>query len=105
MKSGQARTKRPERRTNTRAKIRKVGRIVDGADKVSPCIILDLSDTGALLLVHTKIPDKFQLYYSAKRTLRDAVVVRRQQDTIGVHFASPPVVIAPGDARIARWTA
>lgn len=93
--------KREERRTNSRAKVRKVGRIVtDNPRRIASCIILDLSDTGALLLVHDQVPDTFKLFYSAKRMIRDAVVVRRQQDTIGVRFDSAAVILDTDDAQL-----
>lgn len=87
-----------ERRSNERARVRKVGRIVsDNPRQIAPCIILDLSNTGALLLVHDQVPDAFELFYSAKRVLRDAVVVRRHKDMIGVRFESEPVVLEASD--------
>jgi hypothetical protein len=99
MKRGHKST--PERRSDARNKIRKVGRIfVDGAGKAVPCIILDLSDTGALLLVHDKVPDQFSLYYSAKKVLRDVTVVRRLPDAIGVRFDSDEITLQPGDPRL-----
>lgn len=92
---------KPERRTNSRAKVRKVGRIlVDGASKAYVCIILDVSDTGALLLVHDKVPDRFALYYAAQKTVRPVTVVRRQQDTLGVRFDGEATRLAPGDGRL-----
>lgn len=93
---------RDERRIDPRAKIRKVGRILTADPrKVYSCIILDLSTTGALVLVHDKVPETFDLFYVAERTLRRAVVVRRQKDTLGVRFESEPEVLGPGDERLA----
>lgn len=92
---------RGERRSNDRDKIRKVGRIMtDDPRKVYSCIILDLSPSGALLLVHDKVPDQFELFHAAKRTLRSAVVVRRQRDTLGVRFEGESTVLPPGDGRL-----
>lgn len=92
MKTSGAKDLRSDRRTNTRDKIRKVGRIVIGEpQKVVSCIILDLSGSGALLLVHDKVPETFALYHKSERTLRDVRVTRRQNDTIGVQFVGDPV--------------
>lgn len=93
---------KPERRADSRAKIRKVGRVlVEGASKAYVCIILDVSDTGALLLVHDKVPDNFSLYYAAQKTLRPVTVVRRQQETLGVRFDGEATRLSPTDARLA----
>jgi hypothetical protein len=92
---------RGERRVDTRKKVRKVGRIiVDEPRKIYSCIILDLSTTGALVLIHDKVPDQFGLFYAATRTLREVVVVRRLQDTLGVRFEGEPVVLLPDDPRL-----
>lgn len=91
-----------ERRGGDRIKVRKVGRIVpDGAAKAYSCIILDLSETGALLLVHDKVPDRFALYYSAKKLMREAHVVRRQQDTLAVRFEGDAIALQSDDKRLA----
>lgn len=101
MKRPDAGSKKSERRDGSRAKVRKVGRIViDEPRKIFSCIILDLSDTGALLLVHDKVPDQFELFYSSKRTLWPAVVVRRQQDTLGVRFEGEGEVLPADDDRL-----
>lgn len=103
MKRLESAKSRGERRVDTRNKVRKVGRIiVADPRKVYSCIIMDLSTTGALVLVHDKVPDQFGLYHVATRTLRDVVVVRRQQDTLGVRFEGEPVVLLPGDARLSE---
>lgn len=99
MKRPDSAKSRSERRIDTRNKVRKVGRvIVSEPRKAYPCIILDLSATGALVLIHDKVPDRFSLFYAATRTLREVVVVRRQQDTLGVRFEGDPVILKPGDA-------
>lgn len=93
---------RDDRRVDARNKVRKVGRVVvEETGKIYSCIILDISSTGALLLVHDKVPDRFGLFYSAKRTLCDVAVVRRHNDTLGVRFESEPVVLQSGDKRLA----
>lgn len=92
---------RTERRGGGRNKLRKVGRILPSDNgKVRACIILDLSETGALLLVHDKVPDTFSLYHSAEKTLREATVVRRQQDTLGVRFCGEAITLQFGDPRL-----
>ncbi len=46
-----------------RSKIRKVGRIVcNDPRKIYSCIVRDISDSGARLLGHDKVPDTFALY-------------------------------------------
>lgn len=103
MKRPDGQKARGELRGDARAKIRKVGRIMTADPrKVYSCIILDLSKTGALVLVHDKVPDAFDLFYVAERTLRKAVVVRRQKDTLGVRFEGNAEVLDPGDARLAE---
>lgn len=101
MKRPESAKSRGERRVDTRNKVRKVGRIVvDAPRKIYSCIILDLSETGALLLVHDKVPARFSLFYARTRTLREAVVVRRQNDTLGVQFEGEAVVLKAGDTRL-----
>lgn len=97
---------RSERRTDPRNKVRKVGRIVvDAPPRIVACIILDMSSTGALLLVHDKVPETFQLFYAATKTLRDVTVVRRQRETLGVRFDGEPVVLKGSDPRLTELLA
>ena len=101
MKRPESAKSRGERRVDTRNKVRKFGRIiVADPRKVYSCIILDLSTTGALVLVHDKVPDQFGLFHVATKTLREVVVVRRLQDSLGVRFEGEPVILKPGDARL-----
>ncbi len=103
MKRPDAGSRKVERRGGDRAKVRKVGRIMfDDPAKVVSCILMDLSDTGALLLVHDKVPDAFDLFYSAQRKLWRAVVVRRLQDTLGVRFEGEAEVLKSDDKRLRR---
>lgn len=97
MKRPDASSKRSERRTTDRVKVRKVGRIV--GDKVWSCIILDLSESGALLLAHDKVPDEFKLYYAAKKLMWSAEVVRRQRDTIAIRFTGASERVTSETAR------
>lgn len=68
--------------------------------KVVSCIILDLSDTGARLLVHEKVPDQIELFYKAERILRPALVIRRQNDTLGIRFEGEGQVLDGDDERL-----
>lgn len=85
-----------------RVRINKVGRIL-GVDckYLKACIILDLSETGALLLVHGKPPpDDIRLFQRSNRTLRKATVVRRGPMAIAVHFTSTAEHLTADDFRL-----
>jgi hypothetical protein len=50
--------------------------------------------------VHHKVPDQFELFQAATRTLRPATVVRRRSETIGVRFDGEGEVLRADDLRL-----
>ena len=99
-----------ELRKHRRQRIRRVGKIVapNGTRPIN-CIILDVSDGGALLLPETDamgntlpVPDAFHLIYRAKKMLYEAVVVRRAVKTLGVRFLSSCDLLTTTDERFAE---
>lgn len=61
--------------------------VEDGA--IHPCMILDISETGAKLTLResAKLPDLFMLRLAGRRTAaRHCRLVWREGDTIGVRF-------------------
>ena len=57
---------------------------------VIDCVVRDLSETGARLLCADPgaIPNEFRLVFTAERLMRDAKVVWRRPEMVGVHFVS-----------------
>ena len=71
-----------------RRALRKFGRIIAESwrDPVA-CVILNLSETGALLFVDGKVPPRrFQLLLPNSNELKAVEVVRRENKVIGVKF-------------------
>jgi hypothetical protein len=77
------------KRISPRQRVLKSGKIVFAGGSFSiDCTIRNLSDTGARLQVPTTvaIPDKFTLVDVQTGNRRDAKVVWRKNDLMGVHF-------------------
>jgi hypothetical protein len=96
------------KRTQPRRRARDFGRIIfPGGQPVVACVILDISDGGALLFVDAgaakdtiEIPDSFSLFRRASKSIHDAKVVRRAAKTIGVRFLSTVDVSSTDDKRL-----
>ncbi len=81
-----------EKRQAPRRGVKEVGKIViEARSRIESCVILDISDTGARLLVNSVagLPKSFLLYRKADQSLREAVVVRRELKCVGVKFEPP----------------
>lgn len=80
-----ARIQRSERKT-----VKKIGRIIwPGTSRVEGCVIVNISQTGALLRVSGfSPPDAFLLLQKSAKTLHEVRVVRRTSATIAVQFQS-----------------
>ena len=79
-------------RTTRRQRVLKQGKILLPNDmSVLDCGIRDISETGAKLMCADQgaIPNVFRLVITADRSMRDAEVVWRRPDMIGVRFTSP----------------
>ena len=76
------------RRQERRRKVRIASIIVSEAIPAIPCVILDISLSGARLHVHdhTEIPDHFTLVQSADKKLHVCTVVWRNDNEMGVRF-------------------
>lgn len=82
-----------EQRSARRQRVLKQGKILLSNDlTVIDCAVRDLSETGAKLVCagHGAVPRCFRLVLTADRTMRDAEVVWRRPEQIGVRFTSPP---------------
>lgn len=80
------------KRGSARQRVLKSGKIVFGGGAFSvDCTIRSWSDTGARLQVPTTvtIPDRFELVDTQSRLRREATVVWRRADQIGVQFILP----------------
>ena len=58
-----------------------------------PCVVEDLSETGAKLLVENvnHIPDTFRLAITGSKFSAECIVVWRSRAEVGVIFETPPV--------------
>ena len=80
------------KRRSPRHRVLKDGKIVLKNNwSVVDCCVRDLSDTGARLTCQDPlaVPNEFRLLFPATLTIRDAAVVWRRNDQVGVHFTSP----------------
>jgi hypothetical protein len=78
------------KRGSPRQRVLKSGKIVFAGGSISvDCTIRNLSEAGARLQVPVAIPDRFTLVDAHARTRREASVVWRKGDQIGVRFDPP----------------
>jgi len=95
-----------ERRKQSRRRVLKEGKIVfaDGL-RVLDCVIRDMSESGAKLLIANTVslPDAFYLFEKSSSLLYPASVAWRQPNSIGVEFSGPARSIHdPANKRFAR---
>lgn len=89
-----------EKRQSQRRSVKEVGKIIlEARRSAESCVVLDVSDSGARLLVNTvaKLPASFLLFRKSPLSLREAVVVRRELKCVGVTLSEP---LDPASARI-----
>ena len=69
-----------------------------------PCIVRDMSDSGARLRVEGAIspPDNFELIIDLDGFEASSVIVWRNQNEIGIRFAEPPRNVAPKRAQVVQ---
>ena len=75
-----------------RRRVLKDGKIVTKDHRsVIDCCIRDLSETGARLACGNPlgVPDHFRLLFLSNLTIRDADVIWRGNEQVGVHFTGP----------------
>lgn len=80
-----------EHRIARRHRVLKQGKILlPNGLTVIDCAIRDMSETGAKLQCADQgaIPNSFRLVFTADRTMRDAEVIWRRPELIGVRFTS-----------------
>lgn len=78
-----------ENRRSPRQRVLKAGKIIYGGGTiVIDCTIRNLSETGARLQVPTSIPipDKFEFAEAASGKRRNAIVMWRKGDLMGIQF-------------------
>jgi hypothetical protein len=81
-----------DKRQARRFRVLKDGKIVMLNNwSVVDCCIRDVSDTGARLSCQDQaaVPNDFRLLFLASNAIRDASVVWRRGDQVGVVFTSP----------------
>jgi PilZ domain len=87
-----------EDRIAKRQKVLKSAKIIFNRNQsVVDCTVRDLSATGAKLLSVNPalVPDEMRILMLQDNTIRDARVVWRKADMLGVHFTSDPVRAPP----------
>ena len=76
-----------EHRTSPRLRTLKGGLIIFGAAPAVDCIIRNMSDTGALLVVNpVGIPEEFALIIKPEMRKRPCQIIWRSADKIGIRF-------------------
>ncbi len=87
-----------DNRVAQRLKVLKDGKIVTGAfQSVIDCCVRDISATGAKIkcLHAAAVPNEFRLMMPGDNTIRDARVVWRREEELGVLFTSSPRTAPP----------
>ena len=82
-----------DRRGATRRRVLKAGIVAfNGRHSTMPCVVRDLSDTGARLLVTSSIgvPDTFELIIELDGIEANCEVVTRTAREVRVKFPTPP---------------
>ncbi len=80
-----------ESRVAKRLRVLKTGKIiVNKSLAVVDCTVRDLSDTGAKLVCAKsgEVPDEFRIVLIQDNTIRDAVVMWRKGEQLGIKFTS-----------------
>lgn len=88
-------------RSAQRQRVLKQGKILLSNNMtVIDCTLRDLSETGAKLLCGDAgaIPNEFRLVLTAERSMRDAKVMWRRPEMVGIAFTS-----APRKAPLLKW--
>ena len=91
-----------DHRRHTRKRMLKGGTIAfNGRHSTLPCVVRDLSETGARLQVAqaTSVPDTFELLIDLDGFEAFVEVAWRTQSEVGVHFRSAPTKVAPKRAQ------
>jgi hypothetical protein len=89
-----------EKRQAQRRSVKEVGKIIqENRRSAESCVVLDVSEAGARLLVNSvaKVPASFLLFRKSPLSLREAVVVRRELKCVGVTLSAP---LDPASARV-----
>ena len=87
-----------EKRNSPRRRALKAGIVsLNNGNITLPCVVRDISETGAKLKVDTgrHPPDQFQLQIELDGLLAECTVVWRDGQQLGVEFVEPPTVSAP----------
>ncbi len=87
-----------DNRTSPRRRALKAGVVsFNGGNMTLPCVVRDISETGAKLKVDTgrHPPDQFQLQIELDGLVASCTVVWRDEQHIGVEFTEPPHMGVP----------
>jgi hypothetical protein len=83
-----------ETRIAKRHKVLKSGKMIFNRNQsVMDCTIRDLSDTGAKLIAKgaAHVPEEIRLLTTQDNMIRDARVIWRKDEMLGVHFVSDAI--------------
>lgn len=87
-----------ENRVAQRSRVLKAGKIVTGNfQSIIDCCVRDISTTGARIKCPNAaaVPDEFRLMMPGDNTIRDARVVWRREELLGVVFTGSPQTAPP----------
>ncbi|MBI2719137.1 MAG: PilZ domain-containing protein [Rhizobiales bacterium] len=87
-----------DKRSARRMRVLKDGKIVTMNNRsVIDCAVRDLSETGARLRCQDQaaVPNEFRLLLPHDKTIRDAKVVWRRDDHVGIAFTGPAKLAPP----------
>ncbi len=87
-----------EGRIAKRQKVLKSAKIIFNRNQsVVDCAVRDMSETGAKLITSNSdiVPDEIRLLMMQDNTIRDARIVWRKGEMLGVHFTSDSVRAPP----------
>ena len=96
-----------DHRRQVRRRMLKGGTIAfNGRHSTMPCVVRDISDTGARLQVAQSngVPDTFELLIDLDGFEAHVEIAWREQTEVGVRFLSKPVKVAPKRAQTVTMT-
>jgi PilZ domain len=89
------RRQNPDRRGSVRRKLLRGGRTFWPNGDSSECMVRNLSETGAQLIIQGPVPNLFDLVIEGDQSRHACAVAWRQADRVGVKFTNrPPTVVA-----------
>jgi hypothetical protein len=78
-----------QKRQSLRRSVKELAKIIfDDGRPIQSCVIVDISEGGARLIVErgASLPESFLLFRKSDKSLREAVVMRRELKSVGVRL-------------------